>query len=86
MSYALRFNGSTLAWIHSYSDEDSTKFNVVMNDIGALEQLCGLSNNEFVEVDGMSSMNYRQFKDEIVSRIKRIYLSANEYNLDLHSK
>jgi len=85
MSDALRYKGSILAWIHSYAGDDTTKFNIVMEGISSLEQLCRITDEEILEVDEMPSMTYKKFKDEILSKTKRIYLSGKEYNLDFHS-
>ena len=59
--------------------------NVVLDGLGALEQLCRLSEGEVLNIDGMSPMTYREFKERIAPRVKRIYLSDQEYNLDFHS-
>jgi hypothetical protein len=85
MSDALQYKGSILAWIHSYTGDDTSKFNIVMEGIGALEQLCKLSDEEILNVDGLPPMNYGEFKKQIISKAKRIYLSDHEYNIDFHS-
>ena len=59
MSDALRYKGDILAWIHSYTSDDTSKFNIVMEGIGALEQLCRFSDEEILNVDGWSPMTYR---------------------------
>lgn len=84
MSDSLRHKGEVLGWIHSYTGEVGvTKFNIQMEGIRALEQLCRLSDEEILEVDGMPPMNYVTFKKEILGRIRRVYLSSHEYNMDL---
>ena len=85
MGDALRYKGNILTWIHSYTGENRTQFNLIMEGVGALEQLCRLSDEEILEVDGMNPMTYREFKEQIASRTRRIYLSDHEYNLDFHS-
>ncbi|MFH1002486.1 MAG: hypothetical protein V1759_04490 [bacterium] len=87
MSDSLKYKGRVLGWIHTYMGEENvTKFNIEMEGISALEQLCRLSDKEILEVDGMLPMDYTTFKKEILSRIKRVYLSSHEYNLDFHPR
>ena len=84
MSDAFRYKGHVLGWIHSYLGDSATKFNIQMNSISALEQLCRLSDGELLEIDGLPPMVYEQFKKQIISKTKRIYLSTHEYNIDFH--
>ena len=56
-----------------------------MEGIGALEQLCRLSDEEILNIGG-TPMTYGKFKDQIVSRAKRVYLSDREYSVDFHPR
>lgn len=85
MSDALRYKGKCIGWIHSYTGDETNKFNLQMEGISGLEQMCKLSDEEILEVDGMQPMTYRNFRDTVLSKTKRIYLSTHEYNLDFHS-
>ena len=82
MSDAFSHEGKVLGWIHSYTGDSICRFNIVMEGINALEKMCRLSDAEILEVDGMPLMNYENFKNEILGKTKRIYLSTNEYLLD----
>ena len=84
MADALRYNGKTLGWIHSYTGDRINKFNLTFEGIDGLEQMCRLADEELLEIDGMQALNYREFREVILSRTKRIYLSVHEYNLDFH--
>ena len=61
MSDALRYKGKNLGWIHSYTGDGTNKFDLEMEGIGGLEQLCRLSDGEELEVEGLPSMTYRDF-------------------------
>ena len=84
MSDVLKYNEKNLGYVHSYIGDGTNKFDLEMEGIGGLEQLFRLFDGEELEVEGIPPMTYRDFKDRILSRTKRIYLSTHEYNLDTH--
>ncbi len=82
MGDTIYFKGEALANIHSYSGDNVTQFNIVIDGFDKLEKLCKLSNEEILEIEGLSPMAYGEFKQIFEHRIKRIYLSSKEYNAD----
>ena len=84
MSDGISYKGKVLGWIHSHSEDNTTKFVLEMDGINGLEELCKLSDQEILEIEGMSPITYKDFRTRILERTKRIYLSISEYNLDFH--
>ena len=79
MSDALRYNGRILGWVHSRTEEGVSKFDLEMRGISEIEQLFKLSDEETLEVEGLLPTTYGNFKTDILSRTKRIYLFPHEY-------
>ncbi|MEK6925757.1 MAG: hypothetical protein AABW50_00610 [Nanoarchaeota archaeon] len=84
MSDAIKYNEKVLGWIHSYTGDDTSKFNIVMEGFGSLEIMCKGSDEEILNIGEMPSLTFKEFKDQIISKTKRIYLSDHEYNIDFH--
>lgn len=81
MRNLLRYNQQDLGWINSYVEERVVKFSLEMAGINELEQLFNLPDWEILEL-GVSLTSFKDFKDSILSRTKRIYLFPHEYTLD----
>ena len=74
-----KIHADNLGNVYIINGDKISKFDIVMEGINTLEQLCRLSDEEILKIDGMPAMTYRRFKEDILSKTKRIYLSTKEY-------
>ena len=69
------YDGDEIGYIHRYYSHGKDKFNIHLDWFGALEKLCRLDKNKILEIEGMSKMKYKNFKEEILSKAEAIYFS-----------
>jgi len=87
MSDPIRLRDRTLAYIHNVTETgQESEFVIEARDLGSLEALLRLEEDEVVEIPGIGCLSYREFRNDLLSRTKRIYPSGSDYISDRHKR
>lgn len=81
MGDSIYYNEEILGRVHVYCDEKNPEYQIVMDGLENLKKLCNLEDKEVLEL-GDLIMNFREFKEKIISKTTRIYIDGEVWASD----